>query len=170
MMQMTVLTLSLLLMALIAVAFVSSVRAAGRGEPVTGGEKLRMQLIVGLLVIGVVVSVASLWTWPHAVSAAQASMTVNVSGAQWYWEIDTETVPLGTPVVFNAHTVDVTHGFGVVDAAGRILFQTQAMPGYVNKVEYVFTEPGTYRVICLEYCGVGHHGMLTEFTAVANQE
>lgn len=170
MMQITVLTLSLLLMALIAIAFISSVRAAGRGEPVPHGERLRTQLLVGMLVVGIVVSVASLWTWPHAVSAAQASTTVNVSGAQWYWEIDTDTVPLGTPVVFNAHTIDVTHGLGVADAAGHMLFQTQAMPGYVNKVEYVFTEPGTYRVVCLEYCGVGHHDMLTEFTAVAREE
>lgn len=170
MMQMTVLALSLFLMALIVVAFVSSIRVAGRGDPVTVGEKLRMRLVVGMLVVGAVVSVVSLWNWPHAVSASQASTTINVSGAQWYWEIDTETVPLGTPVVFNAHTIDVTHGLGVVNAAGEMLFQTQAMPGYVNKVEYIFTEPGTYRVVCLEYCGVGHADMITEFTAVANEE
>ncbi len=166
-MQVTVLALSLLLMALVAVAFVTSIRASGRGEPAPGGERLRTRLILGMLAVGVVVSVASLWKWPHAVSAAAETTMVNVSGAQWYWEVDAETLPAGRPVVFNVHTADVTHGFGVMDAQGRILFQTQAMPGYVNRVEYVFGEPGAYRAVCLEYCGLAHHGMIAEFNVVA---
>ena len=89
-----------------------------------------------------------------------------MTGAQWYWEIDKAEVPLGKPVVFNAHTQDVTHGLGVVDSDGRILFQAQAMPGYVNQVQYIFSRPGTYRVVCLEYCGLAHHDMLSEFKAV----
>jgi cytochrome c oxidase subunit 2 len=48
-----------------------------------------------------------------------------------------------------------------------LLFQVQAMPGYVNQVEYVFDKPGTYHVVCLEYCGVAHHAMTAEFTVVA---
>ncbi|GAB4300406.1 MAG: hypothetical protein Kow0058_15760 [Roseovarius sp.] len=112
-----------------------------------------------------VVSVLSLRPWPHAAQAGAAEgRTVNVSGGQWYWEIDTERLPLGVPVTFLARTVDVTHGFGVMDPSGRILFQVQAMPGYVNRVAWTFAEPGTYRVVCLEYCGVAHHDMITEFT------
>lgn len=165
-MQMTVLAISLILMAAITWAFVAAVRAAGSGHTATGVESRRNWLIIVLVVIGVVVSAVSLRPWPHAVSAAPAAV-VNVSGGQWYWEIDTGTVPLGRPVAFNVHTRDVTHGFGVVNEAGRILFQTQVIPGYANRVDYTFEAPGTYRVICLEYCGVAHHDMKTEFTVAA---
>jgi cytochrome c oxidase subunit 2 len=43
------------------------------------------------------------------------------------------------------------------------------MPGYTNVIRYTFTTPGTYRVRCLEYCGLGHHTMVTQFTVTAAQ-
>jgi cytochrome c oxidase subunit 2 len=42
------------------------------------------------------------------------------------------------------------------------------MPGYINKVEFVFDNPGQYRVLCMEFCGVGHHDMNDEFEVVTN--
>jgi cytochrome c oxidase subunit 2 len=54
-----------------------------------------------------------------------------------------------------------------MDASGRLLLQVQAMPGYVNQVQYTFDTPGTYHVICLEYCGVAHHAMAADFTVAA---
>ncbi len=165
-MQMTVLALSLAVMAAIVWAFIAAAHAAGSAEVSAGVESRRMKLIVALAVIGVVVSVVSLRPWPHAASAAPAAV-VNVSGGQWYWEIDSQSVPLGQPVAFNAQTADVTHGFGVMDPGGRILFQVQVIPGYVNRVDYTFDAPGAYRVVCLEYCGLAHHDMITEFTVAA---
>lgn len=50
----------------------------------------------------------------------------------------------------------------------RIVAQTQAMPGYTNVLRYTFTEPGVYRVLCLEYCGVEHHDMKTEINVAAH--
>jgi len=29
-------------------------------------------------------------------------------------------------------------------------------------LRYTFKEPGTYRVLCLEYCGVAHHEMTAD--------
>jgi len=164
-MQMIVLSISLILMAILAWVFLSAARAAGSGAAVERAEPRRTQLIIGLVVVGVLVTVASLRPWPLAVAGEAA--VVNVSGGQWYWEIDTEALPLGQPVAFNVHTVDVTHGFGVMDGSGRMLFQTQAMPGYVNQVEYTFDAPGAYQVVCLEYCGIAHTDMITEFTVAA---
>lgn len=164
-MQMTVLAISLVLMAAIAAAFLGAVRASGSGEATEGAEGRRSLLILVMIVVGVVVTVASLRPWPHVAQAGEvAGPVVNVSGGQWYWEIDGEQVPQGVPVTFLAHTTDVTHGFGVMDPEGRILFQVQVMPGYVNRVAFTFDRPGTYRVVCLEYCGVAHHDMITEFT------
>jgi len=33
------------------------------------------------------------------------------------------------------------------------------MPGYVNRLRVHFERAGTYTVLCLEYCGMGHHRM-----------
>jgi hypothetical protein len=54
---------------------------------------------------------------------------------------------------------DVNHGFAIYQGKSRIIAQAQAMPGYVNKLQVRFAEPGDYEVLCLEYCGLAHHGM-----------
>lgn len=166
-MQMIVLFLSLGLMAVIAMTFLRAARAASGAEaaPVAdyaAVETRRRTLVLGMLALGLVVSIASLWRWPHAVDPA--ATVVNVTGGQWYWEIDRTEVPLGVPVAFNLHTRDVNHGAGIMSEDSRILGQAQAMPGYLNRFELTFDEPGTYRVVCLEYCGVGHTDMINEFT------
>jgi cytochrome c oxidase subunit 2 len=100
--------------------------------------------------------------WPYDVSAAGDTVTVTATSSQWSWEIAPQEVPVGRPVVFKVTSNDVNQGFGVYDADGAMLFQTQAMPGYVNQVSYTFTKPGKYRVFCMEYCGLVHHDMLDE--------
>lgn len=169
-MQTTVLFISLFFMSVVSYFFISAVRASNSDAVVSAPERKRKTLITGMFLVGIVVTFASLWEWPHALSGSANTTTVNATGAQWYWDIDTEELPLGQPVVFNVHTEDVSHGLGVVNAKGRLLVQTQAMPGYVNKFEYTFTEPGQYRVICMEFCGVGHHDMITEFEVIAKTE
>ena len=51
--------------------------------------------------------------------------------------------------------------------AGCLETQTQAMPGVTNRLVHTFTEPGKYRILCLEYCGLAHHGMMAELEVVA---
>ncbi len=167
-MQMTVLAICVVLMALISVVFIAAIRSGGKAPAAGNVERRRLGLILAMLVAGIVITTASLRPWPQAVAMTPDTPTINVTGGQWYWEIDTTELPLGVPVVFNAHTADVTHGFGVADDTGQLLFQVQAMPGYVNQVQHVFDEPGEYSVICLEYCGLAHHDMITDFTVIAN--
>ena len=166
-MQIVVLLLSLALMALVTGLFWNSVTAV-KGEPAgESANKRRGHLIVGLVVFGAILTLASLKDWPHAAAASDDAVIVNVTGGQWWWEIDREEVPLGKAITFLVTSEDVTHGMGVYDSDLRLLFQTQGMPGYVNKVSYVFEEPGTYQVLCMEYCGLAHHDMITEFQVLA---
>lgn len=168
-MQTAVLAITLILMALLAFVFWRVVRSTNSNRELLNINNRRSQVIWALLVLGAVVTIVSLREWPHALAAGDAAIQVNATGGQWYWEIDRYELPQGQPVVFNLHAEDVNHGFGVVDSDGNLLFQTQAMPGYVNQVEYVFDKPGQYRVLCMEFCGVGHHDMIDEFTVVANE-
>jgi cytochrome c oxidase subunit 2 len=76
-------------------------------------------------------------------------------------------VHAGSPVEFRVTSKDVNHDFAVYAPDGRIATQTQAMPGFTNKIVYTFTQPGTYKVMCLEYCGIGHAPMTSEIKVVA---
>ena len=93
-------------------------------------------------------------------------VTVSVVGRMFYWEMNASEVPAGVPVVFEVTSGDVNHGFGIYTQEGRLVAQTQAMPGYVNRLIHVFREPGEYKIVCLEYCGFGHHAMVTSIRVV----
>ena len=92
---------------------------------------------------------------------------MNVTGHQWFWEFEPKTVRAGSPVIFNVHAGDVNHGMGIYDSDKRLLFQVQAMPGYVNRVEHTFEKPGTYQILCMEFCGIAHHVMITDLAVTA---
>ncbi|MCC7425312.1 MAG: cytochrome c oxidase subunit II [Alphaproteobacteria bacterium] len=114
-----------------------------------------------LVLVGLPTSVWLFRANPYTVQAA-APQVVNATGYQWYWELDTSQVTAGRPVKFRVTSADVNHGFGLYDEAGTLVAQTQAMPGYINRLTHVFEAPGTYRVLCLEYCGLVHHNMIAE--------
>ncbi len=89
-------------------------------------------------------------------------------GEQWAWTVTPNKFVVGQTAEFRVTTKDVNHGFGLYDPGMRIVAQTQAMPGYTNVLRYTFAAPGTYHVLCLEYCGLAHHDMKTEI-AVTEQ-
>lgn len=70
-------------------------------------------------------------------------------------------LPVGGLVEFRVTSRDVNHGFGIYDPDRTLIAQVQAMPGYVNRLRIRFDKPGTYNVLCLEYCGVAHFIMRT---------
>ncbi len=96
-----------------------------------------------------------------------ADQVVNVVGRQWSWQIKPDTVKTGSVVEFRVTSMDVNHGFAIYGPDGRVVTQTQAMPGYTNKLLYTFADPGTYKVRCLEYCGLGHAAMVADIHVVA---
>ena len=64
-------------------------------------------------------------------------------------------VPLGTTVTFYATSPDVVHGFFVAGTDVNML----VVPGWVSSASHKFRKPGTYLLLCNEYCGSGHHFM-----------
>ena len=162
-MQPYVLTVSLALMIVVTAAFWWVLRHTAADAQVASSdqvERYRSGLFWGLVVLGIVVAVATLRPWPYDVSSADDSVTVTATGSQWSWEIAPHELPAGRPIVFKVTSSDVNHGFGVYDPDGTMMFQTQAMPGYVNQVRYTFTKPGRYQILCMEYCGLVHHDMI----------
>ncbi|HET8835821.1 MAG TPA: hypothetical protein VFN08_13920 [Gemmatimonadales bacterium] len=133
---------------------------------------IRRWFFLALIVLGVGVTAATLVPFPipdqHA--SSQPRQAVKAVGHQWFWELRPGPIKVGEPVEFQVTSVDVNHGFGIYDRTGRLLAETQAMPGVTNRLVYTFTQPGKYRVLCLEYCGLAHHGMMLEFDVIGTTE
>ncbi|WP_251331215.1 plastocyanin/azurin family copper-binding protein [Haloplanus pelagicus] len=70
----------------------------------------------------------------------------------------------GREYVFHLGTYDVQHGFSVrqEDTLSKQL-SLQMLPGYEWKVPMQFDDPGTYHVVCNEFCGTGHRTMHATF-------
>jgi cytochrome c oxidase subunit II len=64
------------------------------------------------------------------------------------------------PVEFHLRSRDVQHGFGVYDG-NKLLFQVQvpAKGQTEQDLVHTFSKPGTYDVLCMEFCGFQHHTM-----------
>lgn len=73
-------------------------------------------------------------------------------------------LPADKLVEFRVTSLDVNHGFAIYDQSNRLIAQTQAMPGYVNRLRWKFKEPGNYTILCLEYCGMAHQVMRASLT------
>lgn len=131
---------------------------------------VRAALFWVLILAGIGIAWTTLRELPQAAHArTEGAQIVNATGYQWYWELDADSVTAGAPVEFRVTSVDVNHGFGIYDEDLNLVAQVQAMPGYVNRLVHVFDRPGTYQVLCLEYCGIAHHVMTAEIEVAAPQ-
>lgn len=136
------------------------------GSPVA---RFRSPLFWVLTLAIVVIMALTLGGLPYAAPQGQsaAPLTVTATGEQWRWTLSHGGAEAGQPVIFAVSSSDVNHGLGIYDESLTLVAQVQAMPGYVNHLHHTFTEPGTYRFLCLEYCGLGHHDMPAEFVITA---
>lgn len=166
-------TIALVGMGIIALLFIYIVAQAGKPAPEAAAKKPGISVrtsVFSLLLLGFLGgSWATLHRFPIPPQhdGIAATQVVEAVGRMWFWQITPATVQAGSPVEFRVTSADVNHGFALYAPDGHIVTQTQAMPGFTNKLVYTFNEPGTYTVQCLEYCGVGHALMRTALKVVA---
>ncbi len=126
-----------------------------------------------VIVLVFATSTLGLLPYPYAHPGVQPTMTINVRAQQFQWCLSLAPnwgtncqsimqIPLNSIVLFNTSSIDVTHGFGMYSASGQLLDQVQVMPGYYNNIVYQFATPGIYYIRCLEFCGYGHFGMVSQ--------
>jgi cytochrome c oxidase subunit 2 len=64
-------------------------------------------------------------------------------------------VPRGARVTFYVTSGDVEHGFSIPETGVNVM----VTPGWVSTVAHTFNDPGTFLLVCNEYCGSGHQLM-----------
>jgi len=81
--------------------------------------------------------------------------TVVMVGQMWAFIPSEIRVPEGAEVTFRVTSRDITHGFIIEHHNANF----ELVPGHISEATVTFDEAGTYRYICHEYCGSGHHLM-----------
>jgi cytochrome c oxidase subunit II len=142
-------------------------RLANYGPVIASAYRLRGWLFFAAVIVLVAANFRTLAELPYVSlmpRPAGAIVPAVATGEQWAWTVKPNAFTVGQTIEFHVTSNDVNHGFALYDPGMRIVAQTQAMPGYTNVLRYTFTEPGTYQVLCLEYCGLNHHNMKTGIT------
>jgi cytochrome c oxidase subunit 2 len=89
------------------------------------------------------------------VVAPPAGSDIYLLGQMWQW-IPVLQLQAGAEYTLHLSSVDVNHGFNLYPF--NINFQV--VPGYDYGLRITPTEAGDYRIVCNEFCGVGHHLMV----------
>ncbi|MEZ4622189.1 MAG: cytochrome c oxidase subunit II [Caldilineaceae bacterium] len=89
----------------------------------------------------------------------EAYMTAQV----WSFTPSEIRIPVGSEVTFYVTSRDVQHGFKIMETNVNMM----VLPGQVSTLKATFVKPGTYNLICHEYCGaggptIGHHTMYAQ--------
>ncbi|GHI00911.1 cytochrome c oxidase subunit II [Neobacillus kokaensis] len=129
------------------------------------GYKIRKFYFLALIAVMGFASSLTLSRLPYHAQHAKAesnAKVVDVTGYQFAWDLSDENFSVGEPVEFRVTSKDVTHGFGLYDPDLELISQTQTMPEYTNALTVTFDKPGTYKIMCLEYCSTGHHLMIKD--------
>jgi cytochrome c oxidase subunit 2 len=80
---------------------------------------------------------------------------VYLVGMMWQWRPILQ-LQEGAEYTLHLSSVDVNHGFNLYPF--NVNFQV--VPGYDYALVVTPTEAGEFRIVCNEYCGVGHHLMV----------
>jgi cytochrome c oxidase subunit 2 len=103
------------------------------------------------------------------------ALNIDVTGQMFYWSFaypegkqsdGVMVVPEGRAVKLNITSLDVNHSLSI--PSFRI--KMDAVPGMTTYAWFKADKPGTYNILCTEYCGVAHSEMLAELRIVPEAE
>ena len=127
-------------------------------------------IIPFLLLIVFYIQAMRLFTELHRPPAD--ALEIDVVGKQWMWkfqhpegqqEIDELHVPAGVPVKLTMASQDVIHSLFI--PALRI--KQDVVPGRYTHIWFQADEPGSYQLLCSEFCGTNHSLMGGHFIVMS---
>ena len=76
----------------------------------------------------------------------------------WQFQPNQINITAGSEVDFFLTSKDVVHGFNISEKNVNLM----AIYGNINKTTVRFEKAGIYKIVCHEYCGIGHQAMQAE--------
>lgn len=105
-------------------------------------------------------------SWALRAAPNLETVTITIIGHRWWWEVQYPDqgfttanqlyVPVGQSVRLNVTSADVIHSFW----APQLSFKRDLIPGQMNATWLQADEPGVYRGLCSEFCGLQHAQMM----------
>lgn len=95
---------------------------------------------------------------PKVTQIDKETYQVYAVARMWQFQPAEIHIPVGSEVDFFITSKDVVHGFNISEKNVNLM----AIYGNINKSTVKFEKPGIYKIICHEYCGVGHQAMQAE--------
>lgn len=102
---------------------------------------------------------------PGVVTRPDGSVVVSAVTEMFVFSPDPIEVPAGRPVIFRLASPDVIHGFQIVGTNANAM----VIPGYVSQFTMTFEQPGEHLIVCNEYCGLLHAGMVGKLVVTGGQ-
>jgi cytochrome c oxidase subunit II len=164
--------------AVVAAIFLFRFRATVR--PYGGGGTPRI-LVPGWLEAGFIAGTLGLfvlwWHWGFKQfvmlrTAPPDAQEVYVTGKQWMWRfaypdgrgsVGVLYIPAGRPIKAVITSRDVIHSFYIPE----FRIKQDAVPGRYTTAWFQAVKPGTYQILCAEFCGTGHSTMRAEVVALS---
>lgn len=153
--------------------------ALAEGNPGWGGNTRTViwgGIVLPALILLIVYGFTVRTLWSLSARAADAAVTIEVIGHQWWWEVhypeqslitaNEITIPVGQPVRINLTSADVIHSFWVPQLHGKL----DLIPGRTNTFWLEAERTGEYWGLCAEFCGTQHAKMRFLVVAVAPAE
>lgn len=91
----------------------------------------------------------------YPVVAPPPGSDVYLMGTMWSW-MPILKLEKGKEYTLHISALDVNHGFSLLPMNVNL----QVVPGYDYGLRVTPTESGDFRIVCNEFCGIGHHIMV----------
>jgi cytochrome c oxidase subunit 2 len=159
-------------------------RYRDRGQAIPKQTHGRPSLEIGLTILPAViligVAIPTVGTLMALSKTDDTQCYVNVTGQQWWWEMDYPqqegcggidtaivtsgqmVIPTNTNVLVRGTSRDVIHSFWIPRLNGK----RDMVPGRVQTLRMEANQPGIYTGQCTEFCGLSHANMRMEVVAL----
>jgi cytochrome c oxidase subunit 2 len=163
-------------------------RYRDRGQPIPKQTHGRPGLEIGLTILPATiligVAIPTVGTILALAETDDTECVVNITGQQWWWEIDYPpqdgcggistpivtsgqlVIPEDTNVLMRGTSRDVIHSFWVP----RINGKRDVVPGRIQTLRLEANQPGIYAGQCAEFCGLSHANMRMEIVALTAED
>ncbi|WP_116995349.1 cytochrome c oxidase subunit II [Desertimonas flava] len=145
--------------------------------------EIGLTILPALILIGV--AVPTVGTLMALNKTDDTACVVNVTGQQWWWEIDYPAgdcggvaidqaivtsgqlvIPEDTNVLLRGTSRDVIHSFWVPKINGK----RDMVPGRIHTLRLHADHPGIYAGQCAEFCGLSHANMRMEIVSLSQAD